>query len=159
METEITLLGILCMSLVVIKINRRKYKVALAGRIAMAAMLILTSIGHFVFNKGMSMMLPDFIPYKAEVIYLTGVLELLASIGLLVPKLQTITGCLLILFFIMILPFNIYAAMNHIDLQKATYDGKGPGYLWYRIPMQFFYIAWVYFSAVKNKPVYVVSDE
>ena len=32
--------------------------------------------------------------------------------------------------------------MNYIDLQKATYDGKGPGYLWYRIPMQFVYIAW-----------------
>lgn len=131
------------------------YHVALAGRIAMAAMLVLTSIGHFMFNKGMSMMLPDFIPYKNEIIYLTGVLELLAAIGLLLPKFQVITGWLLILFFIMILPSNIYAAINHVDLQKATYNGEGPGYLWYRIPLQVFYIAWVYFSAVKSRPLYV----
>lgn len=155
METEITLLGVFCASLVILKMTRKMYHVALAGRIAMAAMLVLTSIGHFMFNKGMSMMLPDFIPYKNEIIYLTGVLELLAAIGLLLPKFQVITGWLLILFFIMILPSNIYAAINHVDLQKATYNGEGPGYLWYRIPLQVFYIAWVYFSAVKSRPLYV----
>ncbi|MEJ5962047.1 DoxX family protein [Pedobacter immunditicola] len=157
METGITLLGVFCMSLVIMKITKKEYHFALAGRIAMSTMLLLTAVAHFIFNKGMSMMLPDFIPFKAELIYLTGVLELLAAIGLLLRKFQVITGLLLILFFIMILPSNIYAAMNHIDLQKATYDGEGPGYLWYRIPMQLFYIAWVYFSAVKCKRTYVNS--
>lgn len=152
METEITLLGVFCMSLVIFKITKKKHRFPLAGRIAMAAMLTLTSIAHFIFNKGMSMMLPDFIPYQTEVIYLTGVLELLAAIGLLLPKFQVITGWLLILFFMMILPSNVYAAINHVDLQKATYSGEGPGYLWYRVPLQVFYIAWVYFSAVKSKP-------
>ena len=153
METEITLLSVFFLALFILRITRKTYPVALAGRIAMAAMLVLTSFAHFLFNKGMSMMLPDFMPYKAEIIYLTGVLELLAAIGLLLPKSQIITGWLLILFFMMILPSNIYAAINHVDLQKATYDGEGPGYLWYRIPLQFFYTAWVYFSIVKKKPI------
>jgi uncharacterized membrane protein len=43
------------------------------------------------------------------------------------------------------LPANVYAALHHIDYEKATTGGKGPGSLWFRVPLQFFFIAWVYF--------------
>ncbi len=155
METVITLLGVFFISLAIIKITGKKADIAFAGRIAMSAMLLLTCLGHFMFSKGMSMLLPDFIPFRVEIIYLTGLIELLAAVGLLLPKFQVLTGRLLIIFFILILPSNIYGAIHHVDLQKANYTGAGVGYLWYRIPLQLFYIAWVYFSAVNRK---VTSD-
>ena len=38
---------------------------------------IFTSIGHFISTEGMAAMLPPSVPYRIELIYLTGVLELL----------------------------------------------------------------------------------
>lgn len=36
----------------------------------------------------------------------------------------------------LILPANIYAAMNNVDHEKASVAGKGMNYLWFRIPLQ-----------------------
>jgi uncharacterized membrane protein len=120
----------------------------MAGRIAMSAMLLFTAIGHFAFTKGMAMMIPSFVPYKSELVYVTGVIEILAAIGLLIPGISVITGWLLILFFIFLLPANIYAAWHQVDYQKGDNKGPGKSYLWFRVPLQLFFIAWVYFSAV-----------
>jgi len=37
---------------------------ALPARVAMSAMLGFTAIGHFMFTKGMEMMMPSFCPSK-----------------------------------------------------------------------------------------------
>src|SRR5690606_28528746 len=130
------------------KMIRKKYLFALSARIAMAAMLVTTAIAHVVFAEGMSMMLPDVIPYKTGLVYITGALEAMAAVGLLIPTYKRVTGWLLIVFFVLLLPANIYAAMNHVNLETAAFDGDGPSYLWYRIPLQVFFIAWVYFSCI-----------
>lgn len=125
------------------------YDFALAGRIAMSVMLVFTSVAHFAFTKGMEMMLPRFIPFKKGMVYFTAIIEILAAIGLLIPTLRTLTAWLLILFFILILPANINAAIKHVDHEKKSFEGKGVKYLWFRVPLQFFFIAWVYISAIK----------
>lgn len=150
MEVLIVLTCSFVISLVVLKIARGKYDFALSGRIAMASMLVFTGIGHFIFPKGMSMMLPSFVPLKLELIYFTGILEILAAVGLIVSKFRVVTGWLLIIFFVLILPANIYAALNHIDYQNGTNNGYGPAYLWFRIPLQILFIVWIYFSVVKK---------
>ena len=97
----------------------------------------------------MAMMMPDFIPYKFELVYFTGIIEIAAAIGLLIPKLKVITAWLLIAFFILLLPANINAAINHIDYEKGTFDGDGVGYLWFRVPLQILFIVWTYISSIK----------
>jgi uncharacterized membrane protein len=121
----------------------------LAARIGMAVMLVFTAIGHIAFTKGMVMMMPDFTPNKQAVVYATGVIEVVAAVGLLVPATRVLTGWLLIVFFLLIIPANIKAALQHIDYQKATYDGNGTPYLWFRVPLQLFFIVWVYLSAIR----------
>jgi uncharacterized membrane protein len=115
----------------------------------MSLMLLFTAIGHFAFTKGMSMMLPAFMPYKTVIIYLTGIIEIVAAIGLFIPSTRVLTGWLLIIFLILILPANIYAAIHQIDYQKGTFDGKGLIYLWYRVPLQILFIIWTYFATIK----------
>ena len=149
MKPLFVLLGAFIISSLLIKLFTKAFDYPLSGRIAMAIMLVFTAIGHFAFTKGMTMMLPDFIPFKTEVIYLTGVIEIIAAIGLLIPGLRVWTGWALILFFILLLPGNIKAAIDHIDYQKATFDGKGPAYLWFRIPLQILFIVWTYLSAIR----------
>ena len=146
---EIILPIVFLVSLILIKIVRKDYQFALAGRISMAAMLVTTGIAHFAFAKGMSLMLPDFIPGREIVVYLTGVLEILFAVGLLLNRYAKLTGWLLIVFFALILPANIYAAIKHVDMENATFEGEGPDYLLYRIPLQVFFIGWTYLSCSK----------
>ena len=127
----------------------KEYNFVLSARIAMSAMLVFTAIGHFAFTKGMALMIPEFIPYRIELVYLTGVLEIIAAIGLFIPALRVLTAWLLILFFILMLPANIYAALKHINYQTGAFDGNGPIYLWFRIPLQILFIIWVYLSAIR----------
>jgi uncharacterized membrane protein len=121
-----------------------------SGRMAMTIMLVFTSIAHFKFNKGMMLMLPSFIPYKKMIIYLTGVIEILLGIGLILDKVRHPIAWIIILFFVLLLPANIYAAKNKTDLEKANYEGKGLSYLWFRIPLQLFFIGWVYYFGLLN---------
>lgn len=151
MKPLIVLLCAFGISLLVSKKLCGRLEWALSARIAMSVMLVFTAFGHFLFTQGMALMLPDVVPCKTAVIYLTGGVEVAAAIGLLTPGLRSIVAWLLILFFILILPANIYAAIKHIDYQKATFDGHGLPYLWFRIPLQGLYIVWTYLLAIKNR--------
>ncbi|QGY45644.1 hypothetical protein GM418_18800 [Maribellus comscasis] len=150
MKPFVVLLSVFIISVLGTKVFRGNFEFALPGRIAMSAMLVFTAMGHFVFTKGMSMMLPSFIPFKTELVYLTGVIEIVAAFGLFLPAFRVLTGWLLIAFFLLILPANVYAAINHIDYQKGTFQGNGPIYLWFRIPLQILFILWIYFFAIKS---------
>ena len=150
MKPLIVLLAVFGIALLVIKILQGRLDPALSGRIALAAMLVFTAMAHFAFTRGMAMMLPAFVPAKTAVVYLTGIIEIAAAIGLLITHFRILTGWLLIVFFILILPANIYAAMKHINLEKASFDGEGLSYLWFRIPLQILFIVWTYLSAIKG---------
>ena len=142
------LFGTYLFTLVASRIIKGEFKSRIAGRAGLGAVLVLTGIGHFLYPEGLAMMMPDFIPYKLALVYITGVIELAAAVGLLIPKTQKVTAWLLIVFLVLILPCNIYAAMHHVDYQKATYDGSGTEYLWFRIPLQLFFIGWTYYFGI-----------
>ena len=146
------LLGVFATGLIVTHYFSKKINYSFSGRIAMSVILMVTAYGHFVYVPGMALMIPDFIPFKTELVYITGVIEFLAAIGLLLPRLQKLTAILLIIFFVLILPANIHATLNHIDLFTGNTTGPGVMYLWFRIPMQVLLIAWTYFFAIRMKP-------
>lgn len=150
MKPLIVLLTVFAVSLLVTKIFHNTFELALSGRIAMSAMLVFTTIGHFAFTKGMSLMIPEFIPFKTETVYITGIAEIIFAVGLLLPDYRVLTAWLLIVFLILVLPANIYASIKQVDYQKATFDGSGLTYLWFRIPLQIFFIVWIYLCSVKS---------
>ncbi len=150
MKPLIVLLATFVISLLATKLVADRYDYTLAGVIAMAVMLVFTSIGHFVFTKGMLMMIPRFIPFRKELVYITGIIEIAAAVGLLIPRFREMTAWLLIVFFILLLPANIYAATRQVDYQKGTLEGPGTTYLWFRVPLQILFILWVYFAAIEG---------
>ncbi|RFS20475.1 hypothetical protein DVR12_18065 [Chitinophaga silvatica] len=149
MKPLFVLLGVFIISLIITFLLNGNPDYKFSGKLALSIMLLFTAIGHFAFTKGMSMMLPDFIPFRVQLIYLTGFIEIAAAIGIFIPALRTITGILLIIFFILILPSNINAAIKHLNYETGTFDGKGLSYLWFRIPFQVLLIIWTYFFVVK----------
>ena len=149
MKPLIVLLISFAISVFALRVIQKQYDVALSARIALSAMLVFTALAHFAFTKGMTMMMPDFVPYKKQLVYFTGIIEILAAIGLLIPNLRVLTGWLLIVFFIMLLPANIYAALKHVDYQRGTFEGSGTNYLWFRVPLQVLFILWTYISVIR----------
>jgi len=149
MKPLFILLGTFIISCLIIKWTKQTIDYTLAARVAMACMLMFTAVGHFFFLEGMSKMLPSGIPFKIQLVALTGIMELLFAIMLLFPQFQKLTGWVLILFFILILPANIFAALHQINYKTGLEDGPGSNYLWFRIPLQFFFMFWVYFSNIR----------
>ncbi|HEY8396376.1 MAG TPA: hypothetical protein VIK80_00460, partial [Flavihumibacter sp.] len=75
MKPLIVLALVFVIALVVIRLLRKQWDFHVPALIAMSAMLL--------FTAGMTMMLPDFVPFKKEMVYLTGLIEIAAAIGLL----------------------------------------------------------------------------
>ena len=79
-----------------------RFKIASSkrARVGLSLFFMVTAIAHFISTEAMATMLPASIPYRIELIYLTGVFELLGAIGVWIPRLQRLTGLLLILMLI-----------------------------------------------------------
>jgi uncharacterized membrane protein len=120
-----------------------------AGNASMSLMLLFTAFGHFRFKEAMANMIPDFIPSRELMVTITGYVEIAAAIGLFIVGIRTLTSILLIIFFLCILPANIHAALKSVDYQQKGKSGNGPTYLWFRIPMQIFLIAWVWYFGIR----------
>ena len=148
MKPLFVLLGIFLLALGATRLFGGSLNYLLAGNVAMAVMMLFTGAAHFTLTKGMVLMLPEWLPGRKAWVYFTGVVELVAAVGLLVPALRPLVGWLLIVFFVLVLPGNIHAALHHINYQKGTTDGPGPRYLWFRVPLQLLFIAWTWYFSV-----------
>jgi uncharacterized membrane protein len=117
------------------------------ARIGLSLFFAFTALGHFVRTEAMAEMLPPSVPNRLELIYLTGVLELLGAAGVWAPRLRRLTGVCLILMLLGVLPANVYAAVN-----RVAFGGHelGPAYLLVRVPFQLLVVWWVYFAAVRT---------
>jgi uncharacterized membrane protein len=117
------------------------------ARVGLSLFFVITASQHFLSTEAMAAMIPPSIPYRRELTYLSGVFELLGAIGIWIPRLVRLTGLLLIVMLIGILPANIYSAFNRVDF--GGHDA-GPVYLLVRVPFQLFVIWWTYFATEQN---------
>jgi len=105
----------------------------------LTAVFCFTGIGHFVVPGPMSQMIPPFVPYRIEIIYLTGVIEIMAGLLLLPSATRRRAGGLILLMLVLFLPINIYAAIERIPFGGHEW---GPAYLWIRVPLQVVLAVW-----------------
>lgn len=113
----------------------------------MAAMLLVTGIAHFTLTAEMVNIMPEAMPLKSETVYFTGVCELLAIPGLLWIRSVKLTSVLLIIFFVAVLPANIIGSFKSVPFAGMGY---GPWYLLFRVPLQLFFIWWVYYFGIRK---------
>jgi uncharacterized membrane protein len=124
------------------------HNVVFAGNFAMCITLLFTALGHFKYTKGMVMMMPDFIPYKRPLVYVSGLMQIILGILLLFQEYRYVAGFATITLFIMIVPANVTAAFKHVDYINANYNRLNCGYLWFRIPMQLYLLSWVFYFSI-----------
>ncbi len=118
------------------------------ARIALTIFFAFTGIGHFIKTDALVAMMPPAVPLRIELVYLTGILEVLGAIAIWIPRWRRLTGALLILMLVAFLPVNIYAAIQRVDFGGHE---LGPVYLLARIPVQLLAIAVTYFATTPDE--------
>lgn len=111
------------------------------GRVTLAALFLSAGVSHFKIPAQYIEMLPPSVPQRENIISVTGVLEILGAIGLLIPRFSHLSGNALILFLICIFPANVYAAFARVEFGGGT---NGPMLLLIRTPLQLILILWAY---------------
>jgi len=109
----------------------------------LAVMLMFTGAAHFVPDSVTMMpshddlvaMVPAFVPFPSLTVYLTGILELLGALGLVLTSTRSAAGLCLAVLFVVMVPANIYAAVEGIPL-----NGDPATPLWFRLPEQLVFI-------------------
>ena len=149
MKLLIILFATFILALLGIKIFQGNWNFLFSGNLGIAVFIVFTGFAHFKFQKGMALMIPDFIPVKMFWVYFTGLIEIAAGIGLMIPSIRELTAILLIIFFVLIFIANINSSKKKVNLFKADYSGPGMSYLYKeRIPMQVILIAWTWFFGI-----------
>lgn len=126
---------------------------------ALAIMLVMTGTAHFMPASvtvmpnyaDMVAMVPPFVPFPGFMVLASGVLELLAALGLILTRTRWVAGWALVPLLLLLLPANIYAALNDVP-----FAGEPASPLWQRIPEQVLYIGfavWATRAAPRVLPV------
>ncbi len=140
------------LTLVERRLPGKRLPLSTKGRAGISLFFVVTSSSHFVRTAPMAEMLPPVVPFRVELIYLTGVLELLGAVGVWLPHLDRLAGLALMLMMVGLLPANIYSAFNYVPFGGHE---LGPVYLLVRVPFQLLLIWWIYKSTVEQRPVTV----
>jgi uncharacterized membrane protein len=83
-------------------------------RVVVALPLLVSGTAHFTRTALMAMIIPPFLPYHAQLVLLSGVLELAGGIGLLLPAVTRVASLCLALLMIAVFPANVYAANKYV---------------------------------------------
>ena len=119
------------------------------SRGALALVMVVAGILHFVATDTYVGIMPDYLPLHRELVYLSGVLEVLFGLGLLWHKTREAAGAGLILLYLAVLPANINMAVQ--DIQPASFHIPEI-LLWARLPFQLVLIYWAWRVSRPDSP-------
>lgn len=86
-------------------------------------------------------MVPDAFPRPEQIVTVTGVLEVLGAVGLLVPATRSLAGIGLVLLPVAMFPANVAAARKQVPLR-----GKPPTPLPLRLILQLVFIGMTWWA-------------
>ncbi|MBS1492782.1 MAG: DoxX family protein [Bacteroidetes bacterium] len=114
----------------------------------MAVFYICAGINHFWHPADYIKIMPPYLSYQSELVFISGVFEILCGILLILPKTRRIGAWLTILLLIAVFPANIQMTINY-------YNEHNPD-LWIsiiRLPIQLILLwwAWLYTKTPLSK--------
>ncbi len=114
----------------------------------LAIAMIGAGVNHFLSPDFYVQIMPPYLPWHAELVWLSGVLEIALGALILPPRTRRLAGWGLIALLLAVFPANLHMAMNEVLI-----DGEpaAPAWaLWLRLPLQAVLIAWAW--AVTRPP-------
>ena len=113
--------------------------IRLLSIIIMSIFYVSVGVNHFTIPEWFLQIVPPRLPYKLELVYISGFLEIILGVMLLIPATRFYAAWGLILLLIAVYPANIYLAQTNGAAMNTT-----PLVAWGRLPFQFVFIALAY---------------
>ena len=119
-----------------------KYDIKYFSLIVMGVFYISIGISHFTSPIWYAQIVPPYLPYKLELVYISGFFEILFVGMLLFKKTRFLAGWGLILLLIAVYPANIFLAQTNGAAMNTT-----PLIAWGRLPVQFIFVGLAYWHS------------
>ena len=117
-------------------------KIKTVSIVIMSLFYIVAGINHFINPDWFVRIVPPILPFKAVLVYVSGVFEIVLGSLLIFPKTRFIAGWGLILLLLAVYPANIYVALSNGKAMNIT-----PMMAWGRLPFQFVFIGLAYWHS------------
>ena len=119
------------------------------GILIMAIFYINVGVKHFIDPEWFLYIIPPYLKFIGlELVYISGVFEILLGTLLLFPKYRRISAYGIILLLIFVYPANIYLAFNEEPQQLIGISSFMAS--WVRLPIQFVLIGIAYIHSKEN---------
>jgi uncharacterized membrane protein len=120
---------------------RRASRRSRISRRALAAFFVGAGALHFVKPRPYEAIVPPALPLTREIVYVSGVAEIVGGLGVLSGRLRPWAGWWLIALLVAVFPANFYHAIAAEDIPGNPVPRP---MLWARLPLQALLIAWVW---------------
>ena len=117
-------------------------------RVILSVFIVVAGILHFVTPDPFVKIVPPYLPYPLELVYISGFFEILGGVGLLIPIVSRAAAWGLIALFIAVFPANINQAVNNIALEGIPHNQL---LYWVRLPFQAVLIAWAWWFTKESE--------
>jgi uncharacterized membrane protein len=112
--------------------------------VRLGGFFLLAGLTHFLRPRPYIAIVPDALPHKREIVFVSGVAEIAGGTAVLLAPTRRLAGWWLIATLIAIFPANVNMAVN-ADRFRAVPEPL----LWARLPLQALLIRWVWRVAVR----------
>ncbi|MFT6398103.1 MAG: putative membrane protein [Bradymonadia bacterium] len=102
-------------------------------------------VTHFTNADLFVGIMPPYLPAHLELVWISGVFEILGAVGLLVPFSRRFAGFGLLALLVAVFPANLHMALNEVYLPVDWLPQNQIG-LWLRLPFQLVFAAAIWFS-------------
>ena len=109
--------------------------------LALSAFFVVAGANHFVNPDFYVAIMPPYLPAHLELVFVSGVFEILGGIGVLVPAVRALAGWGLVLLLVAVFPANLHMALN-----PELFSDLSSFALYARLPVQGLFIAWAYWA-------------
>lgn len=117
------------------------------SRILLASLFIYAGVKHFANAEMFASTVPPYLGFPFALVYVSGVFEVIGGIGMLIPNVRHYASWLLMALLIAVFPANIYMAT---DPQRFIEMGIPLWALYFRLPLQFALILWVWWCGLTS---------
>ncbi|HVM02618.1 MAG TPA: hypothetical protein VM263_08095 [Acidimicrobiales bacterium] len=120
-------------------LGRRPAAAADHARRGLAAAMVFAGLAHLLGPAPFVQHLPEWLPARHALVYLSGVVEIGLGVALVAPAARRVlAGRALAAYLLAVWPANAYVAVAGVDVEGQP----GGAYPWLRLPFQALFIAW-----------------
>ena len=117
------------------------------GLCFVALLFLVSGSCHFLLTRFFVAIMPPWLPLHREAVYVSGVFELLGTIGLMLPSTRRAAGLGLFVLTILVTPANV-----HMWRHPELFPDIPESLLFWRLPAQAALLAIIWFSAIRPAP-------